>query len=508
MALVAQFDFRNRVTDISGYNNPTALVGATYTDGRFGRGLSCTNGTGAQVTFPTGSYYWDVAGGKSFSCWVKAAPGTVGQTRVIFHNNAVKLFAANSQGYAALTIDGSEFSSAANVCDGTWHHILVTWDKVTQPAGARFYIDGVLVGTRASWGAYNDTGTGVGWIGRSTDGEHLNGVVSDLRIWNDPVFPNEVAMFRDNPVVSYEHLALGFASLTDSLVRDGSEYGRHLTPTGTAQLTTGKAGNGLTSSSGLAVSNQPINLPPLDRVSLLFWLFVPSLPGTARTLVSVTEAGGTERIRLTLNTDGTITGILGPDHDKTRFVSTPAVPTGQWVQVMARGWAHASVATVNDVGSGGGPQQGTPVNTASFTGLARLSLGAPGAVIDSLWILQSYMNGEAKERIYNRAIPSGISTGIQRGDGAALEAWLLKSGGLARVALDGFTAGVDTDPPSVPTGLASTGVGATGFTVSWVASLDAGDTPDTTAPSVPTSVTGSSVTNSSFTVSWGGSTDG
>lgn len=508
MALVAQFDFRNRVADISGYNNPTTLVGATYVDGRFGRGLSCTGTGGAQVTFPPGSYYWDVAGGKSFSCWVKASPGTAGQTRVIFHNNAVKLFAANSQGFASLTIDGSEFSSAVNICDGTWHHILVTWDKVTQPAGARFYIDGTLVASRASWGAYNDTGTGVGWIGRSTDGESLNGVVSDLRIWNDPVFPNEVAMFRDGPVVSFEHLALGFASLADSLVRDGSEYARHVAPTGTAQLATGKAGSGITSSSGLAVSNQPINLPPLDRVSLLFWLFVPSLPSTARTLVSVSEAGGTERIRLTLNTDGTITGILGPDHDKTRFVSTPAVPTGQWVQVMARGWAHASVATMNDSGSGGGPQQGTPVNTPSFTGLARLSLGAPGVVIDSLWILQSYMNGEAKERIYNRAIPSGVSTGILRGDGTALEAWMLTGSGLVRVALDGFTAGSDTEPPSVPTGVVASAVGTTGFTISWSPSLDAGEEPDTTAPSVPTGVAASAITSTGFTLNWGGSTDG
>lgn len=507
MALVAQYDFKNRIADISGYNNPTVLAGGTYVAGRYGRGLSCFSGGGAQVTFPSGSYYWDVSGGKSFACWVKADPGPAGQTRVIFHNRAVKLFAANTQGYASLTIDGSEFSSASVICDGTWHHVLVTWDRVTQPQGARFYIDGVLTATRGSWGAYNETNEPFGWIGRSTDGEHLNGVVSDLRIWNDPVFPDEVTMFRDTAVVSYEHLALGFASLTDSLARDGSDYGRNLATTPAAQLVAGKSGQGIRSTSGFAVSNQAISLPPMDRISVLFWLYVDNL-STQRTILSITETGGTPRVLLTLNTNGTITGILGPDHDKTRTVTSAAVTPGQWVQVLVRGWAHASVATVDDVGTGGGPQNGTPVNTPSFTGLSRISLGAPGVTIDSLWILQSYMNGEAKARLYDRAIPSGITTGIQRGDGTALEAYLLTGGGLVQLVGAVFDGGADTDPPNVPTGLAASAVSGGGFTLGWNAALDQGEAADSTAPSVPAGLVAASVTSTSFTLDWEASTDG
>lgn len=509
MANIAAFSWSNTLQDVSGYNHPTAPLGTlAFEAGRYDRGLACFGGNGASVTFPSGSYYFNLDGGKSYAVWVKAAPGLPGSTRVIYHLGANRLYLANVVGNVSMLVDGTELDSGINICDGTWHHVLYSWDRVTAPGNAtRLYIDGVLAASGTRAGVYNDAG--VGYIGRSWDGEPANAVLSDFRIWNDPVFPNEVAMFRDLPVTSSELAAFSFDAILDSKIFDGSTYARHLPALTGASIVAGRAASALTSTVATPAASAPFALPPLDRVSITAWIKFAG--GSATTLLTLSDAGGTPRITLAVSASGALTGTVRKD-DGTVLTETAGqnLPVGAWAPIVLRAWAGAITVMVNGVMGNSSVLPGIlPVNTPSYSGISQIALTpGPGIVIDDLWIMRGFISGEGLTRLQARAAPSGAPSGVVRGDGKRLRPWVLTPSGLKPLLTQMPGGPADVDPPSIPTGLAASNIGLAGFLLSWNKALDAGEMDDTTPPSVPTGLAVSSVTTNGFVLTWEGSTDG
>lgn len=508
MANIAAFSWANTLQDVSGYNHPTAPLGSpTFEAGRFDRGLGCFNGDGASIVYPSGSYYFNLDGGKSFGGWVKAAPGPAGATRVIYHLGANKLYLANAAGRASMLVDGTELDSGVNICDGTWHHVLYSWDRVTAGNATRLYVDGVLVASGTRTGVYNDSG--VGYIGRSWEGEPANAVISDFRIWNDPVFANEVAMFRDTPVTSSELVGYSFDLIADGKVFDGSTYGRHLPVLSGAAITPGRTNGALTSTASTAAVSTACLLPALDRLTVAAW--VKYTGGARADLLVLRDANSVVRVSLSISAAGALTGTVRKD-DGTILTetSTKNLPTGVWTPIVLRAWAGAITVMVDGVMGNSTVLPGIPpINTASYTGISQIAI-TPGTnvAIDDLWIMRGFISGEGLTRLQSRPAPSVSPAGVVRGDGVNLRPWIWTTTGLNALLSHTPGGGADVDPPSIPTGLAASDVGSSGFTLTWGASADAGETVDVTAPSVPSGLAASSVASTSFNLTWGGSTDG
>src|SRR5881392_868539 len=207
MATPGAFSFKRGIQDVSGYDHPTAYVGTpTLVAGRFGAGLRCTGGNGFTINWVSGSYYGDLSGGKSIGMWVKAAAGTAGVTRVLYDCGAFKMYLATSNGDVGMFAAGSMFSTGVNVCDGTWHHLLYTFDNVGTGTDAnthRWWIDGVQVASTVRDLTISEPASQTAYVGRAVSGEPANADISDLRIWNDPIHPTEGPYIRDLPVTDY-----------------------------------------------------------------------------------------------------------------------------------------------------------------------------------------------------------------------------------------------------------------------------------------------------------------
>jgi len=74
--------------------------------------------------------------------------------------------------------------------EGQWHHVAGTWDGATQ----RLYLDGVEIATRAPTGTLS-AGTMIRLS--SPDGEPLNGMLDDARIYNRALSPREIMALMD-----------------------------------------------------------------------------------------------------------------------------------------------------------------------------------------------------------------------------------------------------------------------------------------------------------------------
>jgi len=74
--------------------------------------------------------------------------------------------------------------------EGQWHHVAGTWDGLTQ----RLYLDGVEIASRAPTGSLA-TGTMIRLS--SPDGEPLNGMLDDARIYNRALSPREIMALMD-----------------------------------------------------------------------------------------------------------------------------------------------------------------------------------------------------------------------------------------------------------------------------------------------------------------------
>jgi uncharacterized delta-60 repeat protein len=128
---------------------------------------------------------------RTLEAWVKTNT-TVTGTIVNYGNQS------NNQRFGLLVLGSGElyivgefndYNAGGTLNDNNWHHVAVSFNGSTLTA----YIDGVIVGSTNT--AYSTTGNllGLGASYRTTSwGEHLNGNIDEVRIWNTAKSQSEI----------------------------------------------------------------------------------------------------------------------------------------------------------------------------------------------------------------------------------------------------------------------------------------------------------------------------
>lgn len=196
--LVAYYPFNNNTLDESGNANHGTNIGAALTSDRFGRSnsayyFSSTNcATSVQANINTSS----ITSGLTIALWaLKSGEGCLQPRLLEFASDpngvgaAQWIWAPQGQRLGSVTSDGTlaygTFDAKPN---NTWTHLVYTNDGVS----AKFYQDGVLIGSMNSSG--NPILQGNVAFGRMnhTDWDAFNGNLDDIGIWNRALSPSEI----------------------------------------------------------------------------------------------------------------------------------------------------------------------------------------------------------------------------------------------------------------------------------------------------------------------------
>jgi chitodextrinase len=185
--LVAAYGFDDGsgsvAADASGNGHPGSIVGATWTAGRYGGGLSF-NGNGNYVNLgQLGTFY---TGGFTLEAWVQKASATKGDTAIVgtwTGGNGGPMLWTDLTPHYRLTL-GSTFSnyldSGQSPVAGQWQHLAATFDGST----ARFYVNGVQTASSAFSGS---AGTSNTWRIGAYDSSPLgffDGVLDEVRVYD------------------------------------------------------------------------------------------------------------------------------------------------------------------------------------------------------------------------------------------------------------------------------------------------------------------------------------
>ncbi len=103
-------------------------------------------------------------------------------------------YATNSAGYVANSGSSAEASSPTALPTGTWSHLAVTSDG----ANLRLYVGGQLVVTKPAIAA-KATNANLE-IGHSVLGGYFDGLIDEVRIYNEPLPESQIQVDRDNRV--------------------------------------------------------------------------------------------------------------------------------------------------------------------------------------------------------------------------------------------------------------------------------------------------------------------
>ncbi|TDD18518.1 LamG domain-containing protein [Kribbella turkmenica] len=331
------------VRDVAGYFLHGTIVGsAALVAGKYGNGLDCTGGALHVVVRPpkAGDSFYPLStdGGLSVAAWVKLNDNTAAARCIASATSTGTLnwavYASNAGGTVEARIAGATYSTSTSIRDGQYHHVLVTYDATPATDIVKIAVDGVQVLSVDSSAAVAYSGTEVTMeAGRNalTGTEALNGIVDDLRWWNDPVeaayWPTLVGAEQ------IDHL-LAIYPFDHDTAEDFGSYGKDLAVAPSASFTTGLYGRALVSGTAAAGASGVVDFPACDRLAICGWLRLDTAPaGTAAPLLAVTTSTGNARVRVVVNTNRTVTGTWTTIDDGTVSVtSTAALTVGQWTR--------------------------------------------------------------------------------------------------------------------------------------------------------------------------------
>ena len=199
--LVAAYGFEegsgSSVSDASGNGNTGTIVGAAWTDGKFGKALSFS-GTSCLVTI-NDSASLDLTSEMTLEAWVY--PMALGGWRDIIFKGTDIYFLMGSTPQAQRPCAGGSFTSTnayglAALPTNTWTHLVGTYDGATL----RLYTNGVLVSSRAQTGAIATSAGALSIGGDSTYGQYWNGLIDEVRIYNRALSVSEIQTGMNTPV--------------------------------------------------------------------------------------------------------------------------------------------------------------------------------------------------------------------------------------------------------------------------------------------------------------------
>lgn len=111
-------------------------------------------------------------------------------------------------------------SAGANVTDGQWHHVALTW-KQASPGGFASYLDGQLVEARDSVDApipNHNVPVYFGSLGGS--GEFANGLLDEISIWRRALTAEEIRAGRKSSLTGSEEGLIGYWNFDDGTGTD------------------------------------------------------------------------------------------------------------------------------------------------------------------------------------------------------------------------------------------------------------------------------------------------
>ena len=189
--------------DSSRGGNSGKINNATWTDGKYGKGLEF-NGTNANVEIQHAS----VLSVETFTlmAWMNV-PGFTGNWQTIVTQNTdgptrnYGLFINNGSGLIHYSFTAGNawqsFNAGSNVVDGKWHHIAATYDRKVFIC----YVDGEIDGQTPN-ALKPDTVKTVITIGSWIGGGWLKGVIDEVALFNNPLKQNEIKQIVANGLVS------------------------------------------------------------------------------------------------------------------------------------------------------------------------------------------------------------------------------------------------------------------------------------------------------------------
>lgn len=374
------------VRDVAGYFLHGSIVGsAALVAGRYGNGLNCTGGAMHVLVRPPKAgddfYPLNTDGGLSVAAWVQLNNSTAAPRCIASATSDGTLnwavYASNATGNVEARIAGATYSTSTSIRDGLQHHVLVVYDATPSTDTVKIAVDGVQV-LSVNAGAtmtYSDTEV-IMEAGRNTltGTEALDGIVDDLRWWNDPV---EAAYWPTLVAAEQIDHQLAVYPFDHETAEDFGSYGRYLAVAPSASFTTGLYGNALVSGAAAAGATGAVNFPDCDRLAICGWLRLDTAPiGSPAPILAINDTLGSARVRVVVNTAQTVTATWTTIDDGTVSVtSTATLTVGQWTRfqfainptyVQVR--LEADNATVN-IGDG------VPHVTPAIDGLDQLYVG-------------------------------------------------------------------------------------------------------------------------------------
>jgi hypothetical protein len=345
MAQAAGYSFNTgtvsgaQVQDLTGSFLDGTIVGsAAITGGKAGydQALNCTGGA-LQIPVPFGAYALDTSGGIAVAAWVKLNTTTAAARCIASGKSSSALdwalYASNAAGNVEMVIEGVAYSSTANIRDGSWHHVMVVLDRVSGAGSesVKIVVDGTLfLSSTGLTTGFAYSGDAVIEAGRNalSGAQSLDGIIDDFRWWNDPVESGSWPTVRDNEQTDFQYGIYPFDNGTGD---DLSIYNRDLTLDGSATFATGIYGSALKTAGSVAAASGAVAYGDLDRLSISGWMRLDVAPvGSAVPILAIADTGGTNKLRVVVNTDRTITATWVTIYGTYSVTSASAMTVGAW----------------------------------------------------------------------------------------------------------------------------------------------------------------------------------
>jgi hypothetical protein len=324
------------VRDQAGYFLDGTITGSAAivaADTGYGNGLHCTGGAMRVANIDQFEYALNSDDGPSVSARVKL-DDTTAAARCIFSvavgsTLKVAMYASNAAGNVECMIAGTTYSSTTSIRDGAYHDLLFVLDKNEAPDAVKIFVDGVKVLHTPTVNTLTYGGTATMDAGRNavTLAEPLNGIIADLRWWNDPVDEAYVPTLRAAEQQDFQYAIYPFDNDTCD---DFSIYGRNLVKAASASYVTGLYGRALSSGSAAAGASGAVNFGDLDRLAVTGWLTLDTAPvGSPAPILAITNSSGTNMLRVVVNTDRTLTATWATIYGSYSVTSGSALAVGQ-----------------------------------------------------------------------------------------------------------------------------------------------------------------------------------
>jgi hypothetical protein len=185
--------------DASGNGNVGTLVGASWTFGKYGVGLSFGGASSRVVVDDSPSL--DLTSGMTLEAWVRPATLTSWRPVVLKERSGGLVYAlyANSSSNlptAQIDVGGGNVTGVAKLPANTWSHLAATWDG----SFLRFYVNGQLVKSTAVSGTLAPSTDALRIGGSSARGEWFAGLIDEVRVYNRALTQVEIGADMNAPI--------------------------------------------------------------------------------------------------------------------------------------------------------------------------------------------------------------------------------------------------------------------------------------------------------------------